>query len=82
MAVLNNKIHMVAPDARTAVVLALSPGHDHDGSHVTTSLEELGPVPEAFPLLMDRAYERNETWQLVLDPGISFMRSDQARLLR
>jgi transposase len=58
---------MVAADARTAVVFALSPGHDHDAPHGRALLEELGPMPEGLLLLMDRAYEGNETRQLVLD---------------
>ena len=58
---------MVAADARAAVVFALSPGHDHDAPHGRALLEELGPMPEGLPLLMDRAYEGNETRQLVLD---------------
>jgi transposase len=33
-------------------------------------LEELGPMPEGLPMLMDRAYEGNETRQLVLDFGM------------
>ena len=33
-------------------------------------LEELGPMPKGLPLLMDRAYEGNETRQLVLDLGM------------
>ena len=33
-------------------------------------LEELGPLPEALPLVMDRAYEDNQTRQLVLDLGM------------
>jgi hypothetical protein len=33
-------------------------------------LEQLGPMPEGLPLLMDRAYEGNETRQLVLDLGM------------
>lgn len=33
-------------------------------------LESLGPMPEELPLLMDRAYEGNETRQLVLDLGM------------
>ena len=61
---------MVAADARTAVVFALSPGHDHDAPHGRVLLEELGPMPEGLPLLMDRAYEGNETRQLVLDLGM------------
>jgi len=61
---------MVAADARTAIVFALSPGHDHDAPRGRALLEELGPVPEGLPMLMDRAYEGNETRQLVLDPGM------------
>jgi transposase len=61
---------MVAADARTAIVFALSPGHEHDAPHGRALLEELGPMPEGLPLLMDRAYEGNETRQLVLDLGM------------
>jgi hypothetical protein len=61
---------MVAADARTAIAFSLSPGHDHDAPHGRALLEELGPMPEGLPLLMDRAYEGNETRQLVLDLGM------------
>ncbi len=61
---------MVAADARTAIVFALSPGHDHDAPHGRALLEELGPMPAGLPMLMDRAYEGNETRQLVLDLGM------------
>jgi len=61
---------MVAADARTAIIFALSPGHDHDAPHGRALLEELGPMPEGLPMLMDRAYEGNETRQLVLDLGM------------
>jgi transposase len=61
---------MVAADARTAIVFALSPGNEHDAPHGRDLLEELGPMPERLPLLMDRAYEGNETRQLVLDLGL------------
>ncbi|MDE3148851.1 MAG: IS5 family transposase [Acidobacteriota bacterium] len=66
----NTKIHMVAADARTAVVFALSPGNAHDAPEGRTLLEELGPMPEGLPMLMDKAYEGNETRQLVLDLGM------------
>src|SRR6202040_372384 len=66
----NTKIQMVAADARTAIVFALSPGHDHDAPHGRALLEELGPMPEGLPMLMDRAYEGNETRQLGLDLGM------------
>ena len=58
---------MVAADARTAITFALSPGNDHDAPHGRALLESLGPMPEGLPMLMDRAYEGNETRQLVLD---------------
>jgi hypothetical protein len=54
---------MVAADARTAIVFALSPGHDLDAAHGRELLEELGPMPEGLTMLMDRPYEGNETWQ-------------------
>ena len=61
---------MVAADARTAIVFSLSPGHDHDAPHGRALLKELGPMPKGLPMLMDRAYEGNETRQLVLDLGM------------
>jgi len=62
---------MVAANARTAIVFALSPGHDHDAPHGRALVEELGPMPEGLPLLMDRAYEGDETRQLALDLGMT-----------
>ena len=61
---------MVAADARTAIVFALSRGGDHDAPHGRALLEELGSMPEGLPLLMDRAYEGDQTRQLVLDLGM------------
>jgi transposase len=61
---------MVAADARTAVIFSLSAGNDHDAPHGRALLEQFGPAPEPFPLLMDRAYEGNETRQLVFDLGM------------
>jgi transposase len=66
----NTKIHMVAADARTAITFSLSPGNDHDAPHGRALLEQLGPMPEGLALLMDRAYEGDETRQLVLDLGM------------
>jgi hypothetical protein len=61
---------MVAADARTAIAFSLSAGNDHAAPHGRALLEELGPMPENLPLLMDRAYEGNQTRQLVLDLGM------------
>ena len=61
---------MVAADDRTAIAFRLSPGNDHDAPQGRLLLEDLGPMPEGLPLLMDKAYEGNETRQLVLDLGM------------
>src|SRR3954451_14095403 len=66
----NTKIHLVAADARTVITFALSPGNAHDAPEGRALLEELGPMPEGLPLLMDRAYEGDETRQRVLDLGM------------
>src|SRR5271156_1002304 len=64
------KIHLVAADARTAITFALSPGNAHDAPEGRELLRDLGPMPAGLPLLMDRAYEGNETRQLVLELGM------------
>jgi transposase len=66
----NTKIHLVAADARTAITFALSPGHAHDAPEGRELLRDLPPMPPGMPLLMDRAYEGNETRQLVLQLGM------------
>ena len=63
----NTKIHMVVADARTSLVFALSPGNAQDAPEDRAILEDPGPMPEGLPMLMDKAYEGNETRQLVLD---------------
>jgi transposase len=61
---------MVAADARTAITFSLSAGNEHDAPLGRLLLEDLGPMPEGLPLLMDKAYEGDETRQLVLDLGM------------
>ena len=41
---LTTKIHMVAADARTAIIYAISPGQDHDAPHGRELLKRLGPA--------------------------------------
>jgi len=60
---------MVAADARTAVTFSLSPGQDHDAVHGRSLLRTLARPTSRVHVLMDRAYEGNETRQLVLDLG-------------
>ena len=60
---------MVAADARTAITFALSPGHVHDAAEGRKLISSLGKPNWPIHLLMDRAYEGNETRQLALDLG-------------
>ena len=60
---------MVAADARTAITFSLSPGQAHDAPEGRKLLTRLGPQCPGPFLLMDRAYEGNETRQLALALG-------------
>jgi transposase len=60
---------MVAADARTAVTFSLSPGQAHDAPEGRHLLNSLAPTSRPVHLLMDRAYEGNETRQLALVQG-------------
>jgi len=57
---------MVAADARTAIVFSLSPGQVHDAAEGRELLKELKDK-SIRNVMMDRAYEGDETRQLVLD---------------
>jgi transposase len=60
---------MVAADARTAITFALSPGQAGDAPQGRALLKSLGAPHRPLHLLMDRAYEGDETRQLALDLG-------------
>ena len=60
---------MVAADARTAITFALSPGQAGDAAQGRALLQSLGSPNRPLHLLMDRAYEGDETRQLALDLG-------------
>ncbi len=62
---------MVAADARTAVTFSLSPGQAHDAPEGRKLLTRLGPQDQPRSLLMDRAYEGDETRQLALALGFT-----------
>ncbi len=62
---------MVAADARTAITFSLSPGHWHDAPAGRQLLRTLKPVASTVPMVMDRAYEGDETRQLVLELGFT-----------
>ena len=61
---------MVAADARTAITFSLSPGQAHDAPEGRKLLTHLGPQSQGPFLLMDRAYEGNETRQLAFALGV------------
>ena len=63
----NTKVHMVAADGLTAVKFSLSPDEAHDAPEGRKLLRRLEPLKERPRLLMDRAYEGDETRQLALD---------------
>ena len=60
---------MVAANARTTVTFALSPGQAHDAVEGRKLLANLGKPSWPIHLLMDKAYEGDETRQLALDLG-------------
>jgi transposase len=62
---------MVAANARTAITFALSPGQAHDAPEGRKLLQRLGKTPGPIHLIMDRAYEGDETRQLALDLGFA-----------
>ena len=60
---------MVAANARTAITFALSPGQASDAVEGRQLLGGIGPLPAPLHLIMDRAFEDNQTLQLALDFG-------------
>lgn len=55
---------MVAASAECALIFSLSPGNAGDAPQGRNLLERLGSAPERRSLIMDRAYEGNETQRL------------------
>lgn len=60
---------MVAANDRCALTFSLSPGNAHDGVEGRKLLSGWRDAPHNIPLVMDRAYEGDETRQLALDLG-------------
>ena len=65
----NTKLHMVAASDRDGVMFALSAGNCGDASEGRALLRQLGPVDRSVYLLMDRAYEGDETRALAAELG-------------
>jgi transposase len=62
---------MVAANARTAITFCLSPGQAHDAPEGRKLLTALGGPDRHMHLIMDRAYEGDETRQLAFDLGFT-----------
>jgi transposase len=60
---------MVAADARCAIAFTLSPGQAGDAPAGRELMRLLPHLPKRSRLIMDRAYEGDETRQLALDLG-------------
>jgi transposase len=60
---------LVAASCRCAIGFALSPGHAHDAPEGRALLQSIRELPIGCHLIMDRAYEGDETRQLALDFG-------------
>ena len=61
---------MVAANARCAIAFSLTAGQAGDGPAGRDLLWTLPDLPKRCRLIMDRAYEGNETRQLALDLGL------------
>lgn len=60
---------MVAASARCAIGFSLSPGQAGDAPEGRALLRSIDELPMSCRVLMDCAYEGNETRQLALDLG-------------
>ena len=60
---------MVAASDRDGVIFALSAGNCGDAPEGRALLRQLGPVDHSVYLLMDRAYEGDETRALAMELG-------------
>ena len=65
----NTKLHMVAASDRDGVSFSLSAGNCGDAPEGRALLQQLGPVDHSVYLLMDRAYEGDETRALAMELG-------------
>src|SRR6202167_1688012 len=63
------KIHLVTADARCALILKLSAGQAGDAPNGRDLLQAGGPVPAGCYLIMDSAYQGDETLRLARQLG-------------
>jgi len=67
----NTKVHLIAANDRFALTFSLSGGNAHDAPEGRALLEDWKAAPQGAAMVMDRAYEGDETRQLVLDLGMT-----------
>jgi transposase len=67
----NTKVHLIAANDRFALTFSLSGGNAHDAPEGRALLESWPSPPQGAAMIMDRAYEGDETRQLVLDLGMT-----------
>jgi transposase len=65
----NTKLHVVSADDKVIVEMRLSSGSCHDAPEGRISIAAIGEAFEDIPLLMDRAYEGDETRALAATNG-------------
>ena len=65
----NTKLHIVAASDRDGIMFALSAGNCGDAPEGRALLQQLCPVDCSIYLLMDRAYEGDETRALAVELG-------------
>lgn len=61
---------MIAASDRFAITFCLSGGQAHDAPEGRDLLTQWGGLGRKIPMVMDRAYEGEQTRQLVLDLGL------------
>ncbi len=66
----NTKVHLIAANDRFALTFSLSGGNAHDAPEGRALLAGWDRPVQGVPLVMDRAYEGDETRQLALDLGM------------
>jgi len=67
----NTKVHLIAANDRFALTFSLSGGNAHDVPEGRALLESWQSPPHGAAMVMDRAYEGDETRQLVFDLGMT-----------
>ena len=59
---MTTKVHALAASENEAVALTLSAGQCHDAPQGRNLLETVGRQKNITPLIMDKAYQDDETW--------------------